>query len=114
MAVEKITFSPLEKTVTVKLGGEVFARSSNALLLHEKGLPDAVYIPASDVKTDLFTRSDYVTHCPKKGDATHWHIAAGDTQIENAAWSYEDPITQAIPIKGHFAFYPNKAETLTE
>lgn len=109
-----ISFTPYKGKVTVRHGGEVLAASTNALVLHETGLPDVFYIPRADVAMALFTRSDRVTHCPKKGDAAHWHAAAGDTQIENAAWSYETPIAQAEPIKEYFAFYPNKTDIEAE
>ena len=35
-------------------------------------------------------------------------MRAGDTVIENAAWSYLDPIDDVRDIAGLIAFYPDK------
>ena len=49
---------------------------------------------------DLFERSDKVTHCPYKGDATYFHVAG----VDDAAWSYEKPLPEADAIRGLVCF----------
>lgn len=43
--------------------------------------------PREDVRMDLLTRSDTVTHCPFKGDAAYFSFS----ENQDVAWSYEQP-----------------------
>ncbi len=53
------------------------------------------------------TRSDKVTWCPYKGEAAHYHFTLPNGRVlENAAWSYEDPLPAVAAIKDRLAFYP--------
>ena len=60
-------------------------------------------MPREDVVAGL-TRTDRRTHCPFKGDASYWTVAVDGACLENAAWSYEDPIPQSAAIAGHLCF----------
>jgi uncharacterized protein (DUF427 family) len=93
-----------DREVVVRLGDHVVARSSRVKLLHEGKLPVRRYLPAEDVEPGALTRTEKSTHCPFKGDATYWTVAVNGAQVENAAWSYEEPIPQAAPIAGHVCF----------
>ena len=42
------------------------------------------------------TATETVTHCPFKGDATHWTVNG----IPDAAWSYETPTDESRAIAG--------------
>ena len=92
----------------VRAQGAVIGESANALKLHEGDLDPVIYFPPDDVGTIFLERSDTVTDCPHKGRATHWHIEGKSSRIENAAWSYEDPLDDVARIKGHIAFYPDR------
>lgn len=94
------------KRVRVLLGGAVIADSAGVLLLREQGHLPVYYIPRADVRTEHLQRTDHATHCPRKGDATYYTVAAGGRVAENAAWSYEAPsIAGAGALAGHIAFY---------
>ena len=94
------------KRVRVLLGGQVVADSARALLLRERGHLPVYYFPREDVRTERFQRTDHSTHCPRKGDATYYTVAAGERAAENAAWSYEAPsVAGAEALAGHLAFY---------
>ncbi len=69
--------------------------------MREATLPPVQYIPREDAQMDLFDRTDHTSHCPYKGDATYWHVHAGGQQFDNAAWSYELPIAEAMKIAGY-------------
>lgn len=97
--------------VEVRLDGEVVARSNRPVLLEETGLPTAYYLPREDVIADL-QGIELSTHCPFKGDASYWTIRTSARAHDGIAWSYEEPKTGAEAIKGHLAFFANRAEVL--
>ena len=104
MSAHAITIEDAGREIVVRLGDHVVARSARAKLLHEGKLPVRRYVPAEDVEPGLLSRTEKSTHCPFKGDATYWTLAVNGTSVENAAWSYEEPIPQAAAIKGHVCF----------
>jgi uncharacterized protein (DUF427 family) len=88
-----------------RFAGETVVDSKRSKLLHESNHLPVHYFPRDDVRMDLLRPSEHSTHCPLKGDASYWSIAAGDRVAENAAWSYEDPIESAAALAGLVAFY---------
>src|SRR4051812_18930116 len=105
-----ITVEPSSKRVTVKFNGRTVADTTNALTLREATYPPVYYIPMADVIAGALQRTDHHTHCPYKGDASYFTIAADGKTAENAVWSYENPFPAMAGIKGYVAFYPNKVE----
>jgi uncharacterized protein (DUF427 family) len=105
MSAHRIQIEDGVAEVVVRAGEHVVARSARPKLLHEGELPVRRYLPAEDVEPGVvLTRTDKSTHCPFKGDATYWTVAVNGHTIENAAWSYEEPIPQAAAIAGHVCF----------
>ncbi|MEL0113697.1 MAG: DUF427 domain-containing protein [Rickettsiales bacterium] len=107
-----LTVAPVSKTVRVTFGGETVAESRSALVMHEADYGPVYYIPRADVRTDLLTRTDHSTHCPFKGDAAYWRLAAGGRTAENAVWSYETPFDEVAAIRGAMSFYPSKVDAI--
>lgn len=91
---------------TVRAGGAVLAETSNALELNEGSMTPVVYFPRDDIAMAFLDRTDKVTHCPHKGDATHFSVVTKSRTLENVAWSYENPTAGTAQIKDHVAFYP--------
>jgi uncharacterized protein (DUF427 family) len=98
-----ITIEDSPREVVVRLGDHVVARSSRVKLLREGKLPVRRYLPVDDVAVEL-SRTEKSTHCPFKGDATYWTASVNGRSLENAAWSYEEPIPQVAAIAGHVCF----------
>ena len=92
---------------SVRSGGAVLGESSNALELTEGDRAPVLYFPRGDIAMAFLDRTDKTTHCPQKGDASHFSIVNRSAVIENGAWSYEDPVAGMAEIKGYIAFYPN-------
>jgi hypothetical protein len=69
-------------------------------------LHELEYVPLADVDPAMITATDHQTYCPYKGEASYWSLP----EAENAVWGYQDPYDAVAPIKGHVAFYPDKAE----
>lgn len=92
------------RRIRVVIGGEVVADSTDARLLHETGLMPVYYLPRQDVREELMERSETTTHCPFKGDASYWHVRAGDEVREDAIWAYPQPLEGAPPLGELVAF----------
>jgi uncharacterized protein (DUF427 family) len=105
-----ITITPAELHVEVSLDGQQLATSDRPVLLEETGLPTRYYLPREDVRTDLLQRTDTMTHCPFKGDASYWSAQVGGKTYQDVVWSYEAPIPGAEGIAGLMCFYPERVE----
>ncbi|WP_299885608.1 DUF427 domain-containing protein [uncultured Ruegeria sp.] len=105
----EITIQKAPGKWTVRSGGAILGETSNALELNEGDLDPVIYFPRSDIAMAFLDQTDKVTHCPHKGDATHFSIVNKSSVTENAAWSYEDPIQAVAEIKGYLAFYPQES-----
>jgi uncharacterized protein (DUF427 family) len=104
----RIDILPTSREVVVRLGDVELARSDHAHALFETGLPTRWYLPRLDVRMDLLTGSDTVTHCPYKGRAVHLSATQGDTVVPDVAWSYPTPLPESERIAGLIAFYPDR------
>lgn len=105
-----ITITANPKRVRVSLGGIVVADSTNALTLKEANYPAVNYVPRKDANMALMSRTERVTHCPYKGDASYFSILADGKAVDNAIWTYETPFPAMTEISGHLAFYPDKVK----
>lgn len=65
------------------------------------------YFPPDSVKREHMKLSDTHTNCPRKGEATYYHIEAGGQVNRDAAWTYPDPkpAAAALGLKDHVAFW---------
>jgi len=103
-----IAISPAQGRVVVRFAGQTIADTRHALELRESTYPAVLYIPRGDADMAHFARTAHTTHCPYKGDASYFDLAAGDTRAANAVWSYEQPYPAMAAIKDHLAFYPQQ------
>jgi uncharacterized protein (DUF427 family) len=103
-----ITIAANPKRVRVSAGGIVIADTTSALTLKEASYPAVNYVPRKDANMAFLARTGRVTHCPYKGDANYFSVAANGKTIENAIWTYETPFPAMTEISGHLAFYPDK------
>lgn len=100
----KIIIRKLDGVWTVRSGGAVLAETRDAIELCEDNLPPVVYFPRQDVAMAFLDRTDKVTHCPHKGEANYYSIVNKSATLENAVWTYEDPLPQVAEIKDRLAF----------
>jgi uncharacterized protein (DUF427 family) len=59
---------------------------------------------------DLFEQSNEHTVCAYKGTATYWSAVLGDHHIRDIAWSYEDPLHDALPVKNMISFFTERVD----
>ena len=98
---------PDAREVIVMAGSVEIARSCQALRLLETASPPGFYLPALDVRTDLFTPAAGLSNCEWKGEAVYWSVKQpeGD-KLDSVAWSYPQPLAPYEALAGHFGFYP--------
>jgi len=100
------TFEAHPQRVRAVVGGVTVADSDAVMVLEETRLDPVYYFPRRHVRMDLMRRTDRLTHCPFKGNASYWSLELEDRRIENILWGYEDPLPEAAAIGGYVAFYP--------
>ena len=96
--------------VRIESGGRLLAESSRPLLLFETSLPTRFYLPPSDVVVDL-EPTDSVSDCAYKGRASYFTVPNGPTDI---AWTYRDPLREALPIRDHIAFFNERVDVIVD
>jgi uncharacterized protein (DUF427 family) len=109
-----ITISRNGRRVRVRFAGRTIADTDRALTLKEAHYPPVHYIPRVDADMSALTRTAHHTHCPYKGEASYFTIAADGRTAENAVWSYEQPFPAVAEIKEYLAFYPNRVDAIEE
>lgn len=90
--------------VTVSAAGEVIAETDHAVSVNETGLPTRWYVPLGDVRAEVLERSQTTTLCPYKGVASYWSIRVPGRIFTDAAWTYSDPLLEAVPTRGCVSF----------
>lgn len=64
------------------------------------------YFPPDSVNWDFFTETERTTVCGWKGTASYYSVTAGESTLDNVAWTYREPKDAASEIKDYVAFYP--------
>ena len=93
-----ITIEPNPNRVVVRLGADIIADSTRALVMRAPGTPPVHYVPREDVDMTRLTRT------PRSGEAV----------VDNAVWSYETPYDEVAEIREHLAFYPERVTSIEE
>jgi uncharacterized protein (DUF427 family) len=101
----RLLFEPFPRRVRAVLGGETTLDTSSGMLLHESNLLPQLYLPRGDIREDLLISTDHRTYCPFKGDATYWSVMVNGRTVDNAVWSYLDPLPEAGWLRDYVALY---------
>ena len=109
-----ITIDRAKERTKVSWKGAVIADSANALDLKEASYPVVKYIPRADADMRLVKRTNHMTHCPYKGDASYFSVVVDGQVSENAVWTYENPLPGVAEIKGYLAFYPDRVDRIEQ
>tara|TARA_B100000676_G_scaffold311081_1_gene379715 strand:- start:1714 stop:1986 length:273 start_codon:yes stop_codon:yes gene_type:complete len=73
-----LILEPSSKRLRVELGGVTIAESDRVVAMHETRLAPVYYFPSQDVRTDLLEKTNKLTHCPFKGNASYWSLEFGE------------------------------------
>jgi uncharacterized protein (DUF427 family) len=109
MAQAHIKIRQLDGCWVVRAAGAVLAESKTVLEMREGDYPPVIYFPRDDIGMEFLEPSKTKSICPHKGEASYFGIAAKSGLIENAAWSYENPMDGVERIRGYIAFFPQTA-----
>jgi uncharacterized protein (DUF427 family) len=107
-------FDDYPRRMRAVLGGETVIDTTRGKLLYESSLPPVLYVPMDDVRQDLIAPTGHTTHCPFKGDASYWTVAAGGKVAENALWGYPEAIASAPWLNGYVAAYWDRMDAWYE
>jgi len=107
----RIDVVPTSRRLRVSVDGVVLAESTAVVALYETGFPIRWYFPREDVRTDLLERSETLTQCAYKGEATHWSASVGEGGVADVGWSYEGDVRRdATDVRGRIAFYDERVD----
>ncbi|RJL27199.1 DUF427 domain-containing protein [Bailinhaonella thermotolerans] len=90
--------------VRVLAGETVLAETRSPKVVSETGLPNRYYIPPQDVRMDLLEPSQTESVCPYKGQAAYWSLRAEGLSLDDVAWSFPEPLENALKAAGHLSF----------
>jgi uncharacterized protein (DUF427 family) len=103
-----ITITPAAGTIVIRANGAVIGETKHALELREGSYGPVIYVPRADMAMALLDKTDRTSTCPWKGKASYYSIVTPETTLQDAVWSYEDPLDDMAAIAGHLAFYTDR------
>ncbi|MGE2730531.1 DUF427 domain-containing protein [Mycolicibacterium vaccae] len=92
------------RRLRVSVGDTVLVDTSDTVVVFETALAPRLYVERSAVRTDLLRPSATETYCNYKGYATYYHVDLGERVVEDAVWSYADPLAESHVIGGLLSF----------
>ncbi len=108
------SYHPVANHIRIEFNGEIIAETDRAIRNLQTGIPPVYYIPREDVRIDWLTPTERHSHCRYKGDADYWTVQVGERTASNIAWSYPDPLPEAMSIKDYVAFYAHVVEATVD
>ena len=110
----RVDCRPTTRRLRVEVDGTTLVDTDDTVIVFETALDPRLYVDPALVRTELLRQSNTSTYCNYKGWATYWSAVAGDTEIEDVAWSYLDPPAESQPIKGFISFDAARVDVLAE
>jgi uncharacterized protein (DUF427 family) len=110
----RVDCRPTRRRLRIEAAGTLLVDTDDTLILFETALGPKLYVDPALVRTDLLRRTETISYCNYKGEATWWAAVVGDSIVDDVAWSYEDPLPESLPIKGMLSFDPARVEVLAE
>ena len=110
----RVDCRPAKRRLRVDVAGTTLVDTDDTVIVFETALEPRLYVDPSHVRTDLLRQTDTSTYCNYKGVATYWSAVIGDINVEDVAWSYQDPPPESLPIKGFLSFDAARAEIVAE
>jgi uncharacterized protein (DUF427 family) len=104
----RIDILPTRRRLRVEGHGVVLVDTDETTALYETSLAARLYVPRDAVRMDLLVPSSTTSYCPYKGTATYWTALIEGDRVVDAAWTYEDPLPESLPIKGMLSFYEHR------
>ena len=110
----RIDALPSSRHVRIELDGVVLAESDRPVLLFETMIPTTrFYVPRRDVRVPLRPSATETT-CAYKGTASYFGATVAGHDVEDIAWSYEDPLPEGAPVKDFIAFFDEQVDVFID
>jgi uncharacterized protein (DUF427 family) len=100
----------VEWRIRVVHAGTTIVDAPRAVRVLETSQPPAYYVEPAFVDLAALVPSDRRTFCEWKGVAGYADVAVGDHVVQDAAWSYPDPVDDFAVITACWAFYAQKLD----
>ena len=110
----RVDCRPTRRRLRVEVAGATLVDTTDTTILFETSLAPKLYVDRRHVRTDLLRRSASTSWCNYKGEATYWTAVVGDTVVDDAAWSYDDPLPESTQIGGFLCFDAAKVDLVAE
>ncbi|MGW7379099.1 DUF427 domain-containing protein [Streptomyces sp. NPDC054794] len=94
------------RTLEVRLGDTVIARSEHPVVLYESGFAPRWYVPRADIDESRLRPVEGQTFCPYKGLCDYYDIG----EAPRAAWSYRDAYREVERIDDLVSFEADQVE----
>jgi uncharacterized protein (DUF427 family) len=101
------------RRVRLERDGQVLAESSRPMLLFETMLPTRYYLPREDILAELIP-SGTRTYCAYKGQASYWSATIGGRVLPDIAWTYEEPLHDAVRVRDLIAFFGERIDVVLD
>lgn len=110
----RVDCRPTTRRLRVTIGNVTLIDTTDTMIVFETALAPRLYVDPALIRMDLLRRNNTTSYCNYKGYATYWTFSAGDTVVEDIAWSYPDPLPETLPLKGFLSFDPEKVDMVAE
>ena len=97
---------PSTRHIKIVFGDQSIVDTRNALRILETSHPPTYYIPSQDIMPGVMIPASRRSLCEWKGTARYFHLMVDGYSVENAAWTYPEPLQGYEALQDHFAFYP--------
>jgi uncharacterized protein (DUF427 family) len=87
---ERVRVERGAKRVRAYVGGVIVADTVRPLLVWEKPYYPTYYVPAADVRIELFAPDGGIDHSPSRGDGTTLTLRAAGREVAGAAVRYDE------------------------
>ena len=99
---------PSAALAEVYAGDRLLIRTRDLIRVLETGSPPTVYLPLAELDQHCLEQSPHRSFCEWKGPARYYHVRGDLGLIENAIWTYPEPLAGAEVLADRFACYPSK------
>ncbi|WP_156690227.1 DUF427 domain-containing protein [Mycobacterium sp. Marseille-P9652] len=104
---------PFTGRITVELGGEVIASTSEAFRVLETSHPPTYYLPSTAFVPGALRPASGSSWCEWKGQAAYYDLVGGGVVAPRAAWTYPKPTAGFEAIAGAVAVMAAQVDRCT-
>lgn len=102
------------RRLVVRCGSTTVVDTDRTVAVYETALEPRLYVAPGLVTGGRLAPSPTRTFCRYKGHAAYWNLLVGDAVVEDAAWSYEEPLAESAPIRGCLSFDETRVSVATD